>query len=215
MEAAKSGNVEAFRVLVDAGAEFGGMDMSGRTVVDWAADYPEIVEILVERGVEGADAVTSSLEEMRCAEDDPQPAIARLKAKGYAEISGSQFFNAAARGDSEAVMLFLRAGVPVNTKDEHDRASTALNSAVTNYDNQDATLILLGCGADPNAGIIRPLLRVADRCDQSEIVQALIDAGADPNTKAASGFSALQFATMSSCEENARILREAGAVDPE
>ena len=150
---------------------------------------------------------------MRCAEDDPQPAIDRLKAKGYAEVSGSQFHNAAARGDSEAVMLFLKAGIPVNIRDEHDHAETALNKAVTNYDDQDAVLILLSCGADPNAGMISPLNRVADHCDSTEVVQALIDAGADVNAKTPGGATPLQMAGWSNCEENARILREAGAVE--
>ena len=215
MEAAKSGSVDTFKVLADAGADLAGSDRTGRTVVDWAADHPEIVEILVAQGAEGAGEVTSSLDEMRCADDDPQPAVVRLKAKGYAEVSGSQFLNAAARGDSEAVMLFLRAGIPVNTKDEHDHSETALNRAVTNFQDPDAVFILLSCGADPNAGTIAPLIRVANNCDSADVVRALIDAGADPNTKALSGFSALQFADMSNCEENARILREAGAEEAE
>ena len=132
---------------------------------------------------------------------------------GYSEINGSMMLNASSRGDLEAVKLFLQAGVPIDSKDERDHLSTALNRAVGHPDNPDLALFLIREGADVESGAVAPLINAAGKCHFTEVVRALITAGADVTIKAPGGATPLMMATIMKCEENAKMLREAGAVE--
>jgi len=54
------------------------------------------------------------------------------------------------------------------------------------------------------------LMRIADKCDTTDAVKALLKAGARTDLKSAGGATALQMAEWSECRENAAAIRGAG-----
>lgn len=84
----------------------------------------------------------------------------------------------------------------------------------TNPENESAIKQLIKAGADVNAkdnwGRMS-LHFVTYRCDTTIVVQALIEAGADVNARTANGHTPLWFAQQMKCQENIRLLKQAGA----
>lgn len=52
---------------------------------------------------------------------------------------------------------------------------------------------------------------VTYRCDTTIVVQALIEAGADVNARTVNGNTPLWLAQQMKCQENIRLLKQAGA----
>ncbi len=108
-------------------------------------------------------------------------AIRRLMERGYASPSADYLVMAAGTGDLEAV--------------------------------NDIVQFLIAAGADVNAVDdvnCTALMRAADHCNATEIVRALLAAGARTDVRAAGGATALDLATYSNCDENATLIRRAG-----
>ena len=84
----------------------------------------------------------------------------------------------------------------------------------TNPENEAAIKQLIKAGADVNAkdnwGRMS-LHFVAYRCDTVAIVKALIAAGADVNARTVNGNTPLWLAQQMKCQENIRLLKQAGA----
>ncbi len=84
----------------------------------------------------------------------------------------------------------------------------------TNPENEAAIKQLIKAGADVNAknnwGRMS-LHLVTYRCDTTVVVQALIEAGADVNAQTAHGNTPLWLAQQMKCQENIRLLKQAGA----
>jgi ankyrin repeat protein len=53
------------------------------------------------------------------------------------------------------------------------------------------------------------LMRIADKCDKTDVVRALLKAGAKTDIQSAGSATALQFAEWSNCTENAEAIRGA------
>jgi uncharacterized protein len=157
------------------------------------------------------DTESAALAPPPVSEAERKQALADLRAHGYPITDGSQFLNAAAQNDLEAVRLFLRSGMPVDTKDDRDHATTALINA-TFMDQPEMALLLLEAGADVNANNgTTPLMNAAGKCDMTEVVRILIDRGADLDARAPGGATPLGMAKLFNCEENEKLLRKAGA----
>jgi ankyrin repeat protein len=116
----------------------------------------------------------------------------------------------AGRGDLETMTMLLDAGAEIDSVEAYGR--TALLVAVE-AGNVEAVRFLLGHGADPDDNAtgprrrdVSPLIQ-AVRTNQPEIVQSLIDAGADPR-KSVGGIDAIQAAQRSGYEELAQRLQE-------
>jgi len=96
---------------------------------------------------------------------------------------------------------------------------TPLLAALWNGD-RTAALVLISAGADPNAADTRPVighgatpLHFAADLDDSELVRALIAAGADVNAQSLAGHTPLWWACNAGRATAARALLAAGA-DP-
>ena len=148
--------------------------------------------------------------ELVSAETSQDAALAELKKLGFRRFDANSFILAATRGKADALELFLAAGMPVDTE---SGGRTALMTAAT-MNHLEAGMVLIDAGADvnrpDNTGLL-PLHLLVMRCDTTEFVRALIDAGADLKVKLAGGVSPYKMAKMSNCPENARVLKEAGA----
>jgi len=138
----------------------------------------------------------------------PEEAVARLAELGFREASEQMFVMSAVQGQIEAVKLFLAAGVPI---DAVDRDSTALVSA-TMFGHIDVALFLVEAGADVNladSNNATPLFHAAGKCEATELVRALIKAGADTTPATRGGTTAHQMAGYMTCTENQKIIEAA------
>jgi len=152
------------------------------------------------------------------AEDVPQPkndqeraAIRKLRAKGYPAPSAEFLVMSAVTGDLEALKLFVEAGYSVDSK-SNDGSPAIVSAAMFNH--PEAVLYLIQAGANINAvdGVnTTALMRIADKCDATEAVKALLKAGTRTDVKSAGGATALQMAEWSQCEENAAAIKAAAA----
>jgi len=140
----------------------------------------------------------------------PDAARERLAELGYSEVNESMLVMSAVKGETEAVRMFLAAGLPVDAR--YDDRTPLLSAAM--YGRVETALLLIEAGADVNARDTNdstPLLWAAQKCEAHELVRALVEAGADVNAKAKGGGNPLMMATVMSCTENTDILTKAGA----
>jgi len=141
--------------------------------------------------------------------------ISELGRLGY-EFSDDDFFHAIVKGDLRAIRLFLSAGMSPNGKLRS--GDSALMMAVVSCSTPPVTvhnsiaLVLIEAKADVNFRNdiqATPLIEAADKC-KPEVIQALIDAGAEVNARAAGGGTALLMAEVMGKSENAKIIRNSG-----
>ena len=141
--------------------------------------------------------------------------ISELGRLGY-EFTDEDFFQAMIEGNVQAIRLFLSAGMSPNVK--RSTGDSALLEAI-NFctdppvrEHNSIARVLIEAKADVNFRNkiqVTPLISAAHNCEP-EVIQALINAGAEVNARAAGGATALLRAELSGKTENAKILREAG-----
>ena len=149
-------------------------------------------------------------------EDVPQPkndeqraAIRKLREKGYPQPSGDFMVMSAVTGDLEALKLFVQAGYSLESK-SHDGTTAIVSAAMFNH--PEIVIYLVEAGADVNAvdGVnTNALMRIADKCDATDAVKALVKARTKLDTKAAGGATALQLAEWSGCTDNVAAIKAA------
>jgi Ankyrin repeats (3 copies) len=136
----------------------------------------------------------------------PEEAVERLRELRFPQPSGEFMVMSAVQGNLEALELFLAAGYLIDFAVADGR--TALNSAVM-YSHIDVALFLIDAGADVNiadANNATPLFNAARNCGASELVGALIEAGADPAPATRGGTTALQMAEIMRCSDNEALI---------
>ncbi|MEE1754994.1 ankyrin repeat domain-containing protein [Streptomyces sp. SP18CS02] len=127
---------------------------------------------------------------------------------------GQELSEAVHSGDADAVVRLLRAGVPAEAADAEGR--TALHLAASG-DDPAIVRLLLAAGADPGRGSGEdgdelPLCGAA--CwGRTEVVRALLAAGAPADQKEGGGFTALTWAVLNGFADTVAALLEYGA-DP-
>jgi hypothetical protein len=154
------------------------------------------------------------------ADEDPVRRLKRaLGGMGY-EATPEGFDYAVRAGNAEAVRLFLEAGMDPNTRDS--RGDHVLFTAVAFCAHgpaearQDVVLALLRGGSDVNEGKGKnalTLIWAAQHCSP-KVVEAMIAAGAEVNSRAPGGATPLmmtRFRQDGLGEEIAAMLRQAGA----
>ena len=141
--------------------------------------------------------------------------ISELGRLGY-EFTDDDFFQAMRKGDLRAMRLFLSAGMSPNVKSSTGESALMMAlgfcSTPPVREHHTMALVLIEANADVNfRNNIRctPLIWAADKCEP-EVIQALINAGAEVNARAAGGGTALLLAEVMGKTENAKILRKAG-----
>ena len=140
----------------------------------------------------------------------PEEARKLLAEKGLGDASAQTLFEAVVGGKVETVRLCLIAGIDPSTSVANMPAlvMAAMTAQV------EAGQLLVAAGADVDARDetgATALIRASSRCEATLLVEALIEAGADVNVTPAGGTSALMMADTVKCEENADLLRAAGA----
>lgn len=143
--------------------------------------------------------------------DAQRAAVRKLREKGYASPSSDFMVMSAVTGDLQALKLFLEAGYPADSKS--DDGSPAIVSAAM-FNHPEVVIFLIQAGADVNAvdGVnTTALMRIADKCDTTDAVKALLKAGAKTDIKSAGGATALQMAEWSECKDNAAAIRTSAA----
>jgi hypothetical protein len=138
----------------------------------------------------------------------PDEAIGRLKQLGYPNPSGDFMVMTAVEGNIETLELFLAAGYPIDFAVD---GRTALLSAIM-YRHIDLAGFLVEAGADVNladSNNATPLFHAAGICDATELVRALIEAGADPAPATRGNTTAVEMAGVMGCTDNEAIIRAA------
>lgn len=133
----------------------------------------------------------------------------QLRALGYPDPKDEYFVMSAVQGKTDAAKLFLASGIPIDTV---SRGSTALLSAIQ-YHHVDLALFLVAAGADVNIADTNnatPLFHAAGICDATELVRALIAAGADPAPATRGNTTAFQMAGIMGCTANQDLIAAAG-----
>ncbi|KAI4109132.1 MAG: hypothetical protein LQ339_001938, partial [Xanthoria mediterranea] len=127
--------------------------------------------------------------------------------------SGTCLQAAAITGRTGAMAILLDAGADIN---EHHVGGygSALIAAITNTKHK-AVELLLARGANPSLGAGRmshfPIIAAASLSENEDMVQLLIDAGADVNAQGGRWHTALQSAAVGGNVGSMRVLLDAGA----
>ena len=155
------------------------------------------------------EAPAKATEVLQPQNDEQRAAIRKLREKGFPEPSKDFMVMSAVTGDLEALKLFVQAGYSVDSKS--DDGSPAIVSAAM-FNHPDIVMYLIEAGADVNAvdgANTNALMRIADKCDATGAVKALLKARTRLDTKSAGGATAAQLAGYSDCKENADAIRAA------
>ena len=215
-----SGKCAVVKMLVEAGADVRVTDNKGNTCLHFAARFghTEIVRYLVdlpEVDVNHADDVTSTA--LHCAARQKHPDVVKVLIDAGADIEAqdddgySPLFLPSISGGVDTVKVLLRAGADVRVTD--DTGNTCLMFAA--HHGHIETVRTLLCM--PEVGLDNPgehgstALHDAACQGHPDVLQALLDAGADIEAKDAEGRSALLVASSVGEVKSAKVLVEAGA----
>ena len=235
--AAGAGSVEAMKFLVDKGADPNAQNGFGSTALMLSATDLAKVRLLVERGANVNLASKQGRTPLFIAAMSDQSAdiVKYLAGKGAdfnaRDAFGNTILTAAASGnDLNTIRAALDAGVDVNAAGA--TGITPLMLSAGYHGNLPATKMLLAKGAKVNAMCPSPSLFPIDAPKSgplalnkftplllamphapAEVVQALIDAGADVNVKDSRNMTPLMFAVATNHQNPAviRLLLERGA----
>jgi hypothetical protein len=140
--------------------------------------------------------------------DEQRAALRKLREHGYPQPTADFLVMTAGTGELEVVKLFLAAGYSPDTKDGGTPA--IVNAAMSGHG--DVVQYLIEAGADVNAVDdvnTTALMRIADKCDATPVVKALLKAGARTDVKSAGGTTAAQLAGYANCTANVAAINAA------
>ena len=223
--AAAIGNLEGFRLVLDAGANVNAKDGNEATPLHWAACDPNRVRLLLEHRADVNAKTklgrTPLLVATSCT--SAYESVKMLIAKG-ADVNAAEpqqgttpLINAAGFGGPRMVNLLLDAGAKPDVADM--AGTTPLQNAV-GYNDVKLVRRLLDAGAKVNsknsfAGKVRngdialkqltPLMNAAP-FGTPEIIQVLLDAGADVKMRDVRGMTPLMMAVASD-NQDARVVK--------
>ena len=192
MTAARTGNADIVRLLVEHGADLESReDFYGETALIWAVaeNHAETVDVLLDAGA-GADERSTPTEFAR-----DRYGLSILPKGGWTPI-----MYAARDGAFAAAEVLVEHGADLNLADPD--GTTALVFAIINY-HYDLAAMLLEHGADPNIADVsgmnalfaavdmktlpwtfgRPMIDPVVRMTASELINLLLEHGADPNAR--------------------------------
>jgi ankyrin repeat protein len=147
MAAAKSGNADIVRTLIDADADVNAREpRRGQSALMWAISFghPEVARVLIEAGADVAARTTKLNEDFT-----PMDLEAYTKSvSGTAQGGYSPLMFAARQGDIDTARLLLDRGADVNAESGADGSALVIASAAG---HEDLALLLLDAGASPDS----------------------------------------------------------------
>jgi ankyrin repeat protein len=234
MIAAGAGSAETVERLVENGADLNAVESrKGQNALMWAASegHADVVRTLIKHGANVKAASKSGFTPLVfAAVKNDLPSVQALLAAGadanYALPDGSKVLTVAASWHSTSVATaLLDGGADPNAA---DRAGNTLLHTAAQLGDVDLVKALIAKGSNPNArtartsgdgggrggGFIRPLageqtpLMLAARAGRTDVMKALIAAGADAKLKAQDGTTLLMSAVGSARVEAVRLAWE-------
>ena len=220
-------NTVAISVLLNAGANPDIADVTGYTCLHvgvMSCSCKETLQELIDHGVDvnATDTEGQTALMVACLKGNENAIVVLLNAGAdpdIPDVTGHKCLqNASFGGCGKDIMLaILEHGANVNDTDKWNR--TALMAACDKR-NADAVHVLLNAGADPNIssnfegneGYTCLMFAVGTGC-RKEIVQALVDNGANVNATDKKGQTALMYACSTGNANAISIILNAGA-DP-
>jgi ankyrin repeat protein len=236
MLAAGVGNIDAMKVLIEAGADVNGADSFGATPLMFGIRDIAKVRVLTDAGARVNEKSKQNQTALLLAASTAGAIeTARLLvAKGAdPKVIGSggrtTLIMAANQNDLAMVQFFLDQGVPVNAVDSTDKSGHTALMAAAAQSNTAMVKALIQKGADVNMATTdgasvkngplafkgRTALMMAGPYGSTEIIRAFLDAHADVNARDIAGMTPLMFAVASENQdpEVIKMLLAAGA-DP-
>jgi len=220
VDAVKSGDTAAVRVLLQAKADGNSAEADGTTALHWAVRRSDVatVDLLLKAGAKAGAANRYGITPLYLASVNGDSAsVTRLLDAGAdpntALSDGETVLMTAARTGNVAVIKALVArGANVRARERRKGQDALMWAAAAN--NAEAVTVLIEAGADRDgrsqAGSFTPFL-FAVRGGQLAASRALIDAGVDVNQSLGDGTSALVLSVMNAHYELAGLLLERGA----
>ncbi len=236
-DAAKQGNEQALRSLIEQGADVNAPQADGSTALHWAAyaNNQAMAELLIKAGADAGAANRYGVVPLMLAATNGNAAMVKVFLEAGADPKAAlphgetALMNAARAGDVDAVNALLAAGADVNAREPWHGQTALMWAAAEGH--REVVNALIEAGAEINArsseGGFTPLL-FAVREGRIDVVKRLIKAGVDVNetlpanerrrrrrstAPEATGASALVLAVANAHYEIAATLLEAGA-DP-
>ena len=225
VEATKSNEFEAAKMLIATGADVNARDFAGATSLMIAArnGHTEIAQLLIAANADVNAINNEDKTALMLAAENGHTEIAQLLIDAHADVNASDYRGlttlmwAAENGHTEIVKLLIAANADINAST--NGGWTALIDAAENGHTEIAQL-LIAAHADVNAKTNDDwtALMKAAGSGHTGTVQLLIAAGADVNARNDRGRTALMMATIWRCteiawryKEIAKLLRDAGA----
>jgi ankyrin repeat protein len=187
VEATKSNEFEAAKMLIATGADVNVRDLDGRTALMMSAknDYTEIAQLLITAGAD-----------VNARDDDGETALMWATEDCYTEI----------------IKLFIAAGDDVDARNSNG-ATLLMIAAKNGYTEIAQLLIAAGANVDAStpSGNTALMCTVLGEGRHTEISQLLITAGADVNARDNDGETALIFAARNGNTQLVQLLIASGA----
>jgi ankyrin repeat protein len=207
--AVDGGYKDVVELLLTRGAGIHMKDTRGRTPLHAAISYDndEIVEMLIAKGANVNAEDPAGMTPLHYAAQSACRAIAALLLAHGANVNAptwdlrTPLHCAAAIGHLPLVRLFLDAGADLNVQDQSGKTPVGL---AVSRGYEDAARSLLALGADYT-------LDLAAYLDDLEKARSLLDSGANPNWRGASGSLPLYVAIRQGNAPIVRLLIERGA----
>lgn len=210
---ARCGHAEALATLLEAGADPHRKDGEGLSAYDWAVrnEYPNVLAVLRRFGVEGTRISVDEkllLAAEKGAVDIVQDCLRQGAAVNARDArrqtrDKTALMLAAKAGHLPVVQVLLAAGADPNLTDQGVEARPVSEALLEDIDPET----LLGMGYSFG----RTALMAAVVAGQTEVVQALLQAGANPNHKDAVDYTALALAVENKHLITVQALVTAGA----
>lgn len=210
--AVETRGVEIIKLLVDNGAKLDIKDISGYTVLRYAASWGlrDTVKLFLSKGVD-----TSSLHMAACAGDLSH--VKELIQKGTEvdqkdEVGWTALFWAASAGQTEVSEFLIDKGADISANDGDDSNRRSLLHQAAQTNAVKLAELLIAKGADVNAKIFdgTPLHLACERGNK-DVAELLIDKGADINAKAQWGSTPLLQAAWRGHKDVVELLIDKGA----
>lgn len=208
--AARIGDVESTRVLIEGGAEVDAKDWWGYTPISYAIGMSgdqELVQVLIDGGADlhlkDKDGTLLHYA-TRCGNKDGVDLLLTrgLDVNAQDDSNDTALYYAAAQGHQQIVELLLQSGANVNTRGYLNR--TAVESAMSGGHTEIVEL-LIAKGAD-----VSPLHLAIHMKDKAK-ARNLIEGGADVNERTPYGTTPLERAAYGGSKDIAELLMAKGA----